>query len=134
MVSITITGLERVQEINQILIDKKNYTGFLDWLANYTLDLAKLYAPRKTGVLESAGVITGEDMSRTISFNSVPYATYMENGTNYFPVDGNEKAPMARTSTSGKPCFHPFLRTAGYVAVNEIPRILDETIFNKIKK
>jgi hypothetical protein len=130
---VTITGLESVKEINTILMDEKTYETFLDVLAEYTLDLAKLYAPRKTGALESGGIITSGKLSRTISFDNIPYAYWMENGSTYFPVTGTEQIPMARTSTSGKPCYHPFLRSAGYKAVNEIDRMLDEIIFDKIK-
>ena len=133
MPSITITGLESVQKINTILMDEKTYESFLDILADYTHDLAKLYAPRKTGALESGGIVTSGKLKRTISFESIPYAKHMEYGTQYFPVTGTKQIPMARTSTSGKPCYHPFLRSAGYKAVNEIDRIFDEAIFNKIK-
>jgi hypothetical protein len=130
---VTITGLESVKEINTILMDEKTYETFLDVLAEYTLDLAKQYAPRKTGALESGGIIITGEKQRIISFESIPYAKYMEYGTQYFPVDGTPEAPMARTSTSGKPCYHPFIRSAAYKAVNEIDTMLDEIIFDKIK-
>ena len=59
---------------------------------------------------------------------TVPYASHMEFGTRYFPV-GTAESPRARTSTSGKACFHPFLRSATYEKMNEFPEMIKKAIF-----
>ena len=131
-VRVTVTGLDKVLATCKELTDKKNYDEILDELGNRTLELARLYAPRKTGALEQSGkIIPGED-EVTVDFSDLPYAGYMEYGTIYFPV-GDEKNPRARTSTSGKPCFHPFLRPASYKAMSELYEIVSKALFSKIK-
>ena len=132
-VRVTVTGLDKVLATCKELTDKKNYDEILDELGNRTLELARLYAPRKTGALEQSGRIISGDNIRTIDFSSLPYAWYMENGTIYFPV-GDETSPRARTSTSGKPCYHPFLRPAGYKAISELSAISKESEILKFLK
>jgi hypothetical protein len=130
-VSVTITGMEKVHEINNILMDKNNYEELLNMIAQDTLELAKQYAPVDTGMLEAGGKIISSENSRTITFDDIQYAKYMEYGTQYFPV-GNEISPRARTSTSGKPCFHPFLRTSMYQIIQMLPEYFNKSIFKKI--
>ena len=137
-VSVTITGLDSVHKMNVVLLDEKNYKLFMDELAEYTLSLARLNAPlakehRHDVILEQSGRVISNENSRIVTFSDVPHAWYMENGTPYFPVTGSESAPMARTSTGGKPCFHPFLRSAAYKAIHEIDKMLDKAIFDKLK-
>ena len=84
-------------------------------------------------ILEKSGRIISDKFSRIITFSDVPHARYMEYGTQYFPVTGDEKAPMARTSTGGKPCYHPFLRSAAYKAINTLPELVEKAIFKKMK-
>jgi hypothetical protein len=137
-VNIKIHGLEKVHEINKILMDEKNYELVLDEIAKDTLNLARQYAPlaaihRHAEILEQGGFITSSEKSRIISFDNIPHATYMEYGTMYFPVPDTVDAPMARTSTSGKPCYHPFLRPAAYQISQIIPEYINKIIFSKIK-
>jgi hypothetical protein len=131
-VSVTITGMDKVLKINEILMDKNNYIELLDAVAQDTLNLAKKYAPVDTGVLEAGGIKQSIENSRIVSFDNIPYAKYMEYGTRYFPV-GDEVLPRARTSTSGKPCFHPFLRSAMYQIMQMLPEYFNNSILKKIE-
>ena len=105
----TIVGIEAVHKMNEPLMNKKNYFKALDKIVVDTVAEIKRNAPvGKTGDLEK-NIFIGEQGNKRIIFVAMPYAKYMEYGTQYFPV-GTINAPRARTSTSGKPCYHPFIR------------------------
>lgn len=129
----TITGAESVLALNKKLSNKKLYEQVLDEIVTQIVYLTRLYAPRKTGDLESSIQLVKSGRTYII-FVSVPYAEYMEYGTRYFPVDSagfTASSPLSRTSTSGKACFHPFMRTASWEVMNEFPAYIQKILFSK---
>jgi hypothetical protein len=114
---VTITGIEPVQAMHKKMMDKKNYLSPIDALLMETVAQIKKNAPVRTGILESSVMLGAVGNDRIISVG-VPYAEHMEFGTINFPV-GTVEAPRARTSTSGKPCYHPFIRPAIWKKMKE---------------
>lgn len=128
MISAKMTGMTEFERRLKKLVKRKNYDVPMELLVKETAKLARLYAPRKTGDLEESirDIKTGFGKYK-ISVN-VPYASYMEYGTKYFPV-GTAESPRARTSTSGKACYHPFLRPAVWEMMNMFPEMVKKTLF-----
>lgn len=116
--TVTIIGLEKVQVINQNLMDKKKYQAAINDIIKKTKkEIIKNAPVGATGDLVKSVTSGGRFPNRYIEVG-VPYAQFMEWGTIYFPV-GSVNAPRARTSTSGKPCYHPFIRPAVWKQMKE---------------
>lgn len=128
--TVTVTGIDNVYELNRKISQPSRYINSVDELVIKTTELIRRYAPRKTGRLEMSiySVKMGEDKWEIVV--NVPYAVYVEYGTIYFPV-GTVNAPIARTSTSGKPCFHPFMRPAIWEMMLLYPNIFKKVLFSK---
>lgn len=128
-----ITGAKELMSGLNELSDKSNFDEISDEVMIKIYDKTKEYAPVKTGKLESSVRLVKKENKYSIIVD-VPYAEYMEYGTRYFPVDSaghTASKPWARTSTSGKACFHPFLRTAVWEVMNEFPQIIKKALFSK---
>ena len=126
----TITGIEDVEKLNKKLCDKQKITQTVESLVYETADLIRRYAPERYGKLvNSINVIKKGNAYEIIV--DVPYAIHMEYGTRYFPV-GTIDSPRARTSTSGKPCFHPFIRPAVWQMMNKFPDIIKKALFSNL--
>jgi hypothetical protein len=124
-----ITGANEVIRLNNELIKPENFNKIRDEVIVKIYDKTKEYAPVKTGKLESSIRLVKDGNEYSIIVN-VPYAEYMEYGTKFFPV-GTASSPRARTSTSGKACYHPFLRTAVWDVMNGFPQIIEKALFSK---
>lgn len=128
-----ITGAKDLISLNKEIIKKENADKLRDEVMINIYDKTKEYAPVKTGKLESSIRLVKDENTYSIIV-SVPYAEYMEYGTRYFPVDSagySASSPRARTSTSGKACYHPFLRTATWEVMNKFPQIVKKALFSK---
>jgi hypothetical protein len=125
----TIEGAEDFIELNNKLSSTEVYDKVLEEVATKIYALTVLYAPRKTGALENSIQLLKSGRTYILVVN-VPYAEYMEYGTRFFPV-GTASSPRARTSTSGKACYHPFMRTALWEVMNEFPSYIQRILFGK---
>ncbi len=128
MIRAKITGVTAFQEVIKE-VNEKNLKATLEEAVKIATELTREYAPRKTGDLEeSIHYIKDADGKYQIIVD-VPYAEAMEYGTKYFEV-GSVANPRSRTSTSGKPCFHPFMRPAVWQTMNEFPDIVKRALFS----
>jgi len=125
---VTITGIDDVIKMNEKLSKPDSLVKSADELIQKTAMLIRRYAPRKTGDLENSIIVIKKSKNIWDIVITVPYAYYMEYGTRYFPV-GDVNAPRARTSSSGKPCFHPFMRPAVWQMMRKYPDILKRALF-----
>jgi hypothetical protein len=133
MPTVRIEGLEELHSLIKDLCDEKMYNEILMKLAIDTLSKAMELAPEDTKLMEESIQIrqTGEQWELFIDGRIVPYAIYNEFGTYKMPV-GDEKNPLAVTSTSGKSAYRPFLRPAAYRALDDLEKILNE-FWNNLK-
>jgi len=122
-----ITGITELQEVLK-KVNEKNLSASVAELVEDAAELARAYAPQKTGALEEGIHVVKEGDGKYSIIVDVPYASAMEYGTKYFPVGGVD-SPRSRTSSSGKPCFHPFLRPAVWQTMKEYPEILKKALF-----
>lgn len=129
MSGVIITGMDKVQKLNATLMKPSNYYVPIDIILAETVREMKRTAPRFTGELEESIRLFKRGKERIIAV-AVPYAKYMEYGTQYFPV-GTVNAPRARTSTSGKPCYHPFMRPAVWKTMREFPKEVRKALFRR---
>jgi len=128
MIKAKITGITELQELLK-KVNEKNLKATLEEAVTIATELTREYAPRKTGALEeSIHYIKKTDGSFDIIVD-VPYAEAMEYGTKYFPV-GTIENPRSRTSSSGKPCYHPFMRPAIWQTMKEFPDIIKKALFS----
>jgi hypothetical protein len=130
MAHVEITGISELEKMNRELMNENNYLIPVEMIINECAKLIAQYVPERTGdLINSIQVI--KDNDNYIILVAVPYAQYMEYGTVYFPV-GTVEVPRARTSTSGKPCFHPFIRPAIWQSMNEFPIELKKSLFKRL--
>jgi len=135
-ISAKMTGMGNFERHVKKLISKKSYEVPFKHVVMETARLARLYAP-VAKVHRHEGMPTLEESIKVIKVGSkeyfiiadVPWASFMELGTKYFPV-GDAESPRARTSTSGKACFHPFMRSAAYEMMNKFPEIAKKALFS----
>ena len=125
---VAITGMDGVHKINERFMNPKNLLNETEKLIKETAKLIRLYAPRMTGALEDSIYYTKTSNNTWAIIIGVPYAVHMEYGTKYFPV-GTVETPLARTSTSGKPCYHPFIRSSMWIMMNKYPEYLRKAFF-----
>lgn len=124
----SMTAMTNFERNIRRLLDKRTYEKPVETLIKEIAKLAKQYAPRDTGDLEESIMNMKLGFGKFAIVANMPYASHMEFGTRYFPV-GTAENPRARTSTSGKACFHPFLRSATYEMMNEYPKMIKKAIF-----
>ena len=127
-ISAKMTGMTEFERMTKNLVKRDTYEKPLEQLVMEVAVLARMYAPRDTGDLEDSITVKKLGFGKFAVISTVPYSEYMEFGTIYFPV-GTAESPRARTSTSGKACFHPFLRSASYQKINEFPDMIKNIIF-----
>jgi len=128
MIRASITGISEFQELLK-KINEKNLRSTVKEAVDDAAELTRAYAPLKTGRLEESIRVIKEGDGKYSIVVSVPYAEAMEYGTKYFPVPDDIQNPMSRTSSSGKPCFHPFMRPAIYQTMHEYPEIIKRALF-----
>lgn len=129
-ISVKMTGGSGFERIVKRLTNRKNFEKPVETLVEKIAKLAALYAPRDTGDLEGSIKPIKLGFGKFAVVATVPWAEFMEFGTRYFPV-GTAENPRARTSTSGKACFHPFLRSATYQMMSKYPDIIKKSLFGK---
>ena len=131
---VTITGIDELGRFNKKLSDGKALTDAVSKLIMDTAMLIRRYAPRNTGALEDSIVVLKTGQNTWYIDVGVPYAYYMEFGTRYFHYGithgGTAQSPEARTSTSGKPCYHPFMRPAVWQMMMRHKEILKRALFS----
>jgi len=128
-ISAKMTGMTDFERRVKGLMNKKTYEIPFTAVVGETARLARQYAPVDTGDLEASIKATKVGFGKYSITSDVPYASFMEFGTKYFPV-GDAESPRARTSTSGKACFHPFMRSAAYEMMNKFPEIAKKILFS----
>jgi hypothetical protein len=128
---VKVSGINKVKKINNTIINAEFHDKLLGELMAEAADLIRKYAPRKTGALEGSIKAVKLKNNEYIIMVNVPYAKYMEYGTKYFKV-GTVKSPRARLSSSGKPCYHPFIRPVIWDIMNRFPTIMQQALFKKI--
>ena len=128
-ISAKMTGMTDFERRVKKLINKKSYEVPFETMVMETAKLARQYAPVDTGDLEASIKAMKIGFGKYLITSYAPYSSFMELGTKYFPV-GDAEAPRARTSTSGKACFHPFMRSAAYEMMNKFPEIAKKILFS----
>ena len=124
-----MTGMTDFERRVKKLINKKSYEVPFETMVMETAKLARQYAPVDTGDLEASIKAMKIGFGKYLITSYAPYSSFMELGTKYFPV-GDAESPRARTSTSGKACFHPFMRSAAYEMMNKFPEIAKKALFS----
>lgn len=127
---VTIKGIDEVIKLNNKLSNPKKLVQSAEELIRETAMLIRRYAPRDTGDLENSIIVVKKSNNIWDIVVTVPYAYYMEYGTRYFPV-GDVNSPRARTSTSGKPCYHPFIRPSIWYMMRKYPEYLKRALFKR---
>ena len=128
-ISAKMTGMTDFERRVKKLINKKSYEVPFETMVMETAKLARQYAPVDTGDLEASIKAMKIGFGKYLITSYAPYSSFMELGTKYFPV-GDAESPRARTSTSGKACFHPFMRSAAYEMMNKFPEIAKKALFS----
>lgn len=132
-ISAKMTGMGDFERKIKNLLSKKTYEKPFETVVLETAKLARKYAPvakvHKHGrILEESIKVIKSSSGKYLIIADVPWASFMEFGTKYFPV-GTAEAPRARTSTSGKAAYHPFMRSAAYEMMNKFPEIAKKSLF-----
>ncbi len=128
---VEITGISDIERMNKILLEPNNFIIPIELSVEECAELIRRYAPERTGELVNNIYIIKKLNSFEIVI-SVPHALPMEYGTKFFPV-GTVDSPRARTSTSGKPCFHPFIRLGVWETMEEFPESIKKALFKKLR-
>jgi len=128
-VTVTVSGLKELIDANTRLISELEKQTVLESVMDSIVNLAKSFAPYKTGALvKSLDWSKGKD---GYDISAIWYAEYLEFGIR-IPT-GDTENPRTISSGGGKTAYLPFIRPAIYQVLSNINESL-ENILDTIYK
>jgi hypothetical protein len=127
---VTVGGLKELIDANNALISELEKQTVLERLMTSIVNLAKSFAPIKTGALIRS--IDWEKAEEGFAISAIWYAEYLEFGIR-IPV-GDAVDPREIISGGGKTAYLPFIRPAIYQVTQNIDKELNKLIEEIYKK
>lgn len=125
---LNVTGLDAAIRFNSRVAHNPKFQKMMEQIVSDSVSLIRRYCPVDTGNLMESIRYEKVNKYEFRIIIDVPYATYMEYGTKYFPAKGSgtPENPLLRTSTSGKECYFPFIRPAIWEMSKLFPQYIDK--------
>jgi len=134
----TISGMDTMIAANQAMLKALDRGDLIKLLAEKAKNLAKYYAPFKTGHLINrieAKIINQYAFELSCDAENEkgePYPKFLEEGTKHIKV-GTPENPRQITSGGGKTAYLPFLKWAIWKAQQDIDKEVEKIFKNTYK-